>query len=94
MKAVLLGILADLSQNVASPVISARFHNTIAQISLQIAQQIRQDYGLEQIALSGGVWQNKVLLEKTLDLLRTEGFKPLIHKQLPPMMVAWLLGRR
>ncbi len=84
VKAVLLGILADLSKNVASPVISARFHNTIAQISLQIAQKIRRDHDLDQIALSGGVWQNKMLLEKTLDLLRSEGFKPLIHKQLPP----------
>ncbi|MFO7721611.1 MAG: hypothetical protein R6V49_00140, partial [Bacteroidales bacterium] len=36
------------------------------------------------IALSGGVWQNKNLLEKSMGLLRKEGFHPLIHHQLPP----------
>lgn len=84
VKTVLLGILADFSHEVPTNIISARFHNTIAQISLNVARQIRQDLDIEHIALSGGVWQNKMLLEKTLELLRKEGFHPLIHQQMPP----------
>jgi hydrogenase maturation protein HypF len=84
VKRMLLAILADLSNGESIPVISARFHNTIAQLSLQLAKQIRQEFQLDRIALSGGVWQNKNLLEKSMGLLRKEGFHPLIHHLLPP----------
>jgi hydrogenase maturation protein HypF len=83
MGSVLRAILNDLSQGVPLPVISARFHNTIAHLSLGIAQQIRTEHGIQQIALSGGVWQNLFLLNRTLTLLRQDGFQPLVHHILP-----------
>jgi hydrogenase maturation protein HypF len=83
MGGVLKAILNDLAHEVQIPVISARFHNTIADLSLGIAQAIRADYGITQIALSGGVWQNLYLLNRTLTLLRQDGFQPLVHHILP-----------
>ncbi len=57
-------ILEDMPRLKVS-VISAKFHNTIAQIILQISRQIRMDAALNKVVLSGGVFQNKYLLEKS-----------------------------
>jgi hydrogenase maturation protein HypF len=79
MHGVLKAILDDHSLAVPISVISARFHNTIAHLSLGIAQTIRAEQGIQQVVLSGGVWQNLYLLNRTLTLLRQDGFKPLVH---------------
>jgi hydrogenase maturation protein HypF len=84
MKDALTGILEDLSMDVSQAAISARFHNTIAHLSLEIAKSIRAAYSIDKIALSGGVWQNQYLLNKTLTLLKSEAFQPLIHHLTPP----------
>jgi len=84
VKDTLTAILSDVSQGETQAVISARFHNTIAQLSLAIAKSIRETHGIDQIGLSGGVWQNLYLLQRTLTLLRREGFQPLIHHLSPP----------
>jgi len=77
-------ILTDIENNIEKAVTAARFHNTIAQISLSIAQKIRQEVGIDRFVLSGGVWQNQLLLEKTAALLVKNGIQPLIHSQTPP----------
>ncbi len=79
----LIAILMDLSKNVPQRIISARFHNTIAHLSLDIAKMVRQVYNIHQMVLSGGVWQNTFLLEKTMALLKNDGIHPLIHSQTP-----------
>ncbi len=65
------------------PVISAKFHNTIAQVILQVAKQIRQDASLNKVVLSGGVFQNKYLLEKSTDLLKRERFNVFTNHLVP-----------
>jgi hydrogenase maturation protein HypF len=84
MKDTLAAILDDLSMDVSQAVISARFHNTIAHLSLEIAKSIRATHGIDKVALSGGVWQNQFLLNNTLKLLESEDLKPLIHHLTPP----------
>jgi hydrogenase maturation protein HypF len=54
--------------------ISAKFHNTIARIILDVSENIRKETSLNRIVLSGGVFQNKYLLEKALSMLEKEGF--------------------
>lgn len=76
-------IIRDYRNGIALEIISARFHNTIAQSCLAVAQDIRKVTGIKTVALSGGVWQNMTLLSKTLDLLRRQGFQPLIHRNIP-----------
>jgi hydrogenase maturation protein HypF len=73
-----------LKNRVGKAFIAARFHNTVAQLALNIAQNIRQDFGINHFVLSGGVWQNQLLLERTLLLFKNEGLQALIHQQLPP----------
>jgi hydrogenase maturation protein HypF len=84
LKPMLEMLLADLARNISTPVIAARFHNTIAQLALDLAQRIRSEMGIHQIVLSGGVWQNQILLKKTINLFNTHGIKPLLHRQTPP----------
>jgi len=77
-------ILHDLENGIAIGIISARFHNTIAHLGLELVERIRNQTGIHKIALSGGVWQNLYLLETTTTLLKEHGFFPLIHRQTPP----------
>ncbi|MBS3753003.1 MAG: carbamoyltransferase HypF [Anaerolineales bacterium] len=77
-------VLADIKDGVPVDVISARFHNGLAEVITQIARRLRKKHGLHQVALSGGVWQNVTLLQKTLPRLREEGFEIYLHRLVPP----------
>ena len=76
-------LIADVLANVPVPVISARFHNGMAQMVLDICRSLRTSRNIEEVALSGGVWQNITLLRRTLSLLRNDGFVVYIHQQVP-----------
>jgi hydrogenase maturation protein HypF len=75
-------ILEDIPHHRVS-VIAVKFHNTIAQIILNVSRQIRQDTSLNKVILSGGVFQNKYLLEKSTDLLRKERFNVFTNHLVP-----------
>jgi hydrogenase maturation protein HypF len=47
------------------------------------ACQIREQTGLNEVALSGGVWQNKLLFELTMAGLEKNGFRVYFHRQTP-----------
>jgi len=64
-------------------VISAKFHNTIADIIVGVSRAARERSGINRVALSGGVFQNAYLLGRTLDGLESQGFEALIHHQVP-----------
>ena len=76
-------IISDLHAKIPTEIISARFHNTLAEMVSQVCKTMRAEYGVDQVVLSGGVWQNMTLLEKSLELLVQDGFKVLIHKKVP-----------
>jgi hydrogenase maturation protein HypF len=63
--------------------ISARFHNGLANITVRICQAAREKYSINEVALSGGVWQNMTLLEKTVRLLEQNGFIVYLHELVP-----------
>ncbi len=73
------GVIADLDSGMAASAISARFHNTLAESIVALAQRI----GEERVALSGGCFQNKYLIERTVDRLSREGFRPYWHQRVP-----------
>ena len=77
-------IIADLRHGLPQAQIAAKFHNTIAAISLETAMKVKDRTGLNRVALSGGVWQNIFLLDRTIELLHDKGFEVLIHRKLPP----------
>ncbi|HOV06389.1 MAG TPA: carbamoyltransferase HypF [Anaerolineaceae bacterium] len=76
-------ILKDLRSGIDVAKISARFHNAIAQVCLDSCLAIRSESGIRRVALSGGVWQNISLLQKTLHLLKNAEFDVLIHHRVP-----------
>ncbi len=76
-------ILIDLAQNTAPELISAKFHNAIIQLGVEASMLLRKESGIDTVAISGGVWQNKLLVKKTIPALEKAGFKPLWHHQVP-----------
>jgi hydrogenase maturation protein HypF len=76
-------LLGDLRAGVKPSILAARFHNSIAEIMRRISIQIRSETGINEVALSGGVWQNMTLLKKSVGLLRKDGFKIYLHHQVP-----------
>jgi hydrogenase maturation protein HypF len=76
-------LIRDVIAGVAVSKISARFHNGLAACVLEICSKIRSETGIDEVALSGGVWQNITLLGRTLSLLKEAGFRVYIHREVP-----------
>ncbi|MBI2505787.1 MAG: carbamoyltransferase HypF [Candidatus Latescibacteria bacterium] len=73
-------LLADQRAGLGPGRISARFHNGLVEGILAIARLA----GQEQVALSGGCFQNQYLSERAITRLRAEGFRPHWHQRIPP----------
>lgn len=73
-------ILSDLKTDVEKSTIAATFHNTLVQTILKVAHYSGQN----KIALSGGTFQNKYLVDKAHDVLTNAGFAVYTHQQVPP----------
>lgn len=76
-------IVNDLKSEVPKNIISQRFHNTVAAFSVDICKRLRKIYNINEIALSGGVFQNTYLLTKITELLEDEDFKVYSHSKVP-----------
>jgi hydrogenase maturation protein HypF len=77
-------ILADLDTGVDPALVSARFHNTVASASAGACTEIAAATGVGTVVLSGGVFQNRRLLERTAYLLGSAGLRVLVPERLPP----------
>jgi len=82
--AVIQSVVNDFRARVPSPIISARFHNGVAKMIRDVCLRLRERHKIDQVALSGGVFQNITLLSKTLRLLRGADFEILTHHLVPP----------
>ncbi len=76
-------LLKDVMMGVHISKISARFHNGLAQMAREVCLKIKSETGIKEVALSGGVWQNMLLLRRTLALLEKSGFVVYIHHEVP-----------
>ncbi len=76
----ILAILTDVGDRVPRGIISAKFHNTLVEIILSIAQLV----GQERIVMTGGCFQNAYLTERAINRLKSEGFRPYWHQRIPP----------
>jgi hydrogenase maturation protein HypF len=77
-------VVEELEAGVAAPLVAARFHNGLAAATVAACQALREATGLETAALSGGVFQNLLLLERTVSGLEQAGFRVLVHSRVPP----------
>jgi hydrogenase maturation protein HypF len=73
-------VLEDVENGVAPGRISAKFHNTMAEILIGVAKRV----GETHVVLTGGCFQNKYLVEQSVRKLREEGFRPYWHQRIPP----------
>ncbi|MBC6432117.1 carbamoyltransferase HypF [Nostoc sp. HG1] len=76
-------LLNDLQQQIPQPVIAAKFHKGLANAIVEMVKHLSQENLINQIALTGGVFQNCILLEQTTKQLETLGIKVLTHSLVP-----------
>ena len=80
---VLNAVIRDYTNGSQVSEIAAKFHNGIRRLILDLSMQIVSQTGCRNVALSGGVMQNRYLIKNVIQDLREDGFHPLIHKNVP-----------
>jgi len=73
----------EFRNGVSTPRIAARFHQAVAGAVVEACRRARQLTGVARVALSGGVWQNMLLLQRTVTLLEEAEFDVLLHRRVP-----------
>src|SRR5580698_6405346 len=73
----------DLAAGAAPGVVAARFHNGVAGLITGCCLLLRERRGLSTVALSGGVFQNLLLLQATIARLERHGFDVMVHSRVP-----------
>ncbi|MBA7622481.1 Carbamoyltransferase HypF [subsurface metagenome] len=84
LRELLSGLVQDVRNKISAPIISLKFHHTMAQITAEMCRLVSKDTGIKRVALSGGVFQNRLLLKLTTAALQKEGFDVLTHRLVPP----------
>ena len=87
------GVVADLRAGVEVPVIAARFHTGLAGLLARAAVDACATTGLDTVALSGGVFQNVLLLRLLTADLEGAGLRVLTHSRVPPNDAGVSLGQ-
>jgi hydrogenase maturation protein HypF len=83
LRRTLKGVVEDLRSEKTAAVISAKFHNTLAEALLALAKAARENTRLDVAALSGGVFCNRFLMERLVKRLKQEGFAVLWNRSVP-----------
>jgi len=76
-------IVEDVRNQTPVDIISLKFHNAVAEIIAYVCKLISKDTGIKQVALSGGVFQNRLLFRLANAALQEEGFNVLTHRLVP-----------
>jgi hydrogenase maturation protein HypF len=77
------GVVDDITKGMSKGVISGRFHNTLINMFTEACVAIRDETSINQVALSGGSFQNQTLLIGLTRSLKAKGFAVLSHAQVP-----------
>ena len=80
---IILGVVKDLQNGKSVADISAKFHWTLICLFVDLCAVIRKDRGLNRVVLSGGVFQNAILLTGLIDALEKRRFTVYSHQQVP-----------
>ena len=77
-------VVSDLQAGQQPPLIAGAFHRWVSDAAVAASRQARESTGLSAVALSGGVFQNRRLVELLVPDLEQSGFSVLRHRQVPP----------
>ncbi|GAB4436857.1 MAG: carbamoyltransferase HypF [Chloroflexi bacterium OHK40] len=84
MAPMIRAMLDDLARGTGLATLAGRFHRTVAESLAAACRRAREGSGLGTVALSGGVFQNRLLLEQLVGLLEADGFSVLLNRRVPP----------
>ena len=83
-RAAILAVVADVAAGVPGGVVSARFHSGLARATVAACAALAEERGLDLVVLSGGVFQNRLLLESVAAGVIDAGLRVLTPERLPP----------
>ncbi|MGI8434135.1 MAG: carbamoyltransferase HypF [Nocardioidaceae bacterium] len=90
---VVRSVVADIRSGVSAELIGSRFHAGVTTLVGDLACRARDSFGLDTVALGGGVFQNALLFSSTRRRLRAQGFTVLAPRRLPPNDAGIALGQ-
>ncbi|MCU1491723.1 MAG: carbamoyltransferase HypF [Acidimicrobiaceae bacterium] len=76
-------VVDDRARGTEVGVVAARFHNSVGRLVLDLCCRIRDERGIGAVALSGGVFQNRRLLEQCIEGLSARGLRVMTHRRVP-----------
>jgi hydrogenase maturation protein HypF len=77
-------IVEDVGAGVDPAVVAARFHAGVATAIVEVCSQLRSRTGITTVGLTGGVFQNVLLVKLAVESLRAAAFDVLVHERVPP----------
>jgi hydrogenase maturation protein HypF len=80
----ILAVARDAAGGATPAEIAARFHHALARATAAACERIARERGLATVALGGGVWVNRLLLQLTTTELQQRGLRVLVPERLPP----------
>jgi len=83
LQPVIRAVVRDVQDGLPLAEIGARFHLTLIRLFTDLCGAIRTDSGLNRVALSGGVFQNSILLSGLGQALSDKGFEVYSHRKVP-----------
>jgi hydrogenase maturation protein HypF len=83
-RAAVSAVLRERTAGVSIGTVAARFHTGLARATARACERLAGERGLDVVALTGGVFQNRVLLELTVAELKRAGLRTLVPQRLPP----------
>ena len=76
-------MISDMRQGIERSIISSKFHNTIVELIVEMAIKVKEEKGINKVALSGGTFQNRLILEKAENKLINNGFEVFTQSEIP-----------
>ena len=80
---IIRGVVKDMINKRSMAEISAKFHNTVTTLFSDLCDNIRKDTDLNRVVMSGGVFQNSILLAGLIKSLKARGFEVFAHSIVP-----------
>lgn len=81
--AIVRGVVGDLTRSRGLAEIAGAFHNAVRDLIVAVIERLALRSGVRQVALTGGVFQNALLLERTAQALSWRGYEVLVHRRVP-----------
>jgi hydrogenase maturation protein HypF len=82
--AVIRALAEDILSGTPRELAAARFHNSMARIVFTVMKELAEKRAIRTVGLTGGCFQNRLLTERTSEMLERTGLRLLLHESIPP----------